>query len=97
MRDMWRSGRPDRCYCATKLRWLEHALALLGLAFLGLIAWTWIDMKSDEKRRAEWAKKCSLDPELTQPSEEEFMPWLYPHPLTSRKARARRWRPWPQP
>lgn len=36
------------------MRVAEHALAVLGLAFLALIAWTWIDMKSDEKRREEW-------------------------------------------
>ncbi len=36
------------------MRRLERALAVLGLAFLGLVAWTWVEMRSDEKRRAAW-------------------------------------------
>lgn len=34
------------------MRWAEHALAFLGLCFLALIFYTWIEMKSDEKRGA---------------------------------------------
>jgi hypothetical protein len=36
------------------MRRFEHALALLGLAFLAFIGWTWVDIRSAEKRRAAW-------------------------------------------
>jgi hypothetical protein len=37
-----------------EVRKAEHALAICGLAFLSLILYTWLEMRSDEKRRAAW-------------------------------------------